>query len=109
MAPRTGGRAVTKVRPGISPDPTTKVKLAGNFTMKFTKVIVAAAALSFIGVTAQAQTPEAVKSRGHLLCGVSQGLPGFSNPDDKGAWTGIDVDVCRAVGVAIFGSDGKVK
>jgi general L-amino acid transport system substrate-binding protein len=77
--------------------------------MKFTKVIVAAAALSFIGVTAQAQTLEAVKSRGHLLCGVSQGLPGFSNPDDKGAWTGIDVDVCRAVGVAIFGSDGKVK
>jgi len=77
--------------------------------MKFTKAIVAAAALSFIGVTAQAQTLEAVKSRGHLLCGVSQGLPGFSNPDDKGAWTGIDVDVCRAVGAAIFGMDGKVK
>ena len=77
--------------------------------MKFTKAIVAAAALSFIGVATQAQTLDAVKSRGHVLCGVSQGLPGFSNPDDKGAWTGIDVDVCRAVGVAIFGSDGKVK
>lgn len=77
--------------------------------MKFTKTIVAAAALSLIGVAAQAQTLEAVKSRGHLLCGVSQGLPGFSNPDDKGAWTGIDVDVCRAVGAAIFGMDGKVK
>ena len=77
--------------------------------MKFTKTIVAAAALSFIGVTAQAQTLEAVKSRGHVLCGVSQGLPGFSNPDDKGNWTGIDVDVCRAVGVAIFGKGGKVK
>jgi general L-amino acid transport system substrate-binding protein len=77
--------------------------------MKFTNAIVAAAALSFIGVAAQAQTLEAVKSRGHLLCGVSQGLPGFSNPDDKGVWTGIDVDVCRAVGAAIFGKDGKVK
>ena len=77
--------------------------------MKFTKAIVAAAALSFIGAAAQAQTLEAVKSRGHLLCGVSQGLPGFSNPDDKGTWTGIDVDVCRAVGAAIFGKDGKVK
>lgn len=77
--------------------------------MKFTKAIVAAAALSLIGVAAQAQTLEAVKSRGHLLCGVSQGLPGFSNPDDKGVWTGIDVDVCRAVGVAVFGTDGKVK
>jgi general L-amino acid transport system substrate-binding protein len=109
IAPRTGGFSATQVRPGIPPDLTTKAKLAGNTAMKFTKAIVAAAALSFIGVTAQAQTLEAVKSRGHVLCGVSQGLPGFSNPDDKGAWTGIDVDVCRAVGVAIFGKGGKVK
>ena len=77
--------------------------------MKFTKTIVAAAALSFIGVAAQAQTLDAVKSRGHVLCGVSQGLPGFSNPDDKGNWSGIDVDVCRAVAAGVFGDDGKVK
>jgi general L-amino acid transport system substrate-binding protein len=77
--------------------------------MKFTKAIVAAAALSFLGTAAQAQTLEAVKSRGHLLCGVSQGLPGFSNPDDQGNWTGIDVDVCRAVAAAVFGDDSKVK
>jgi general L-amino acid transport system substrate-binding protein len=77
--------------------------------MKFTNIIAAAAALSFVGFAAQAQTLEAVKSRGTLLCGVSQGLPGFSNPDDKGNWTGIDVDVCRAVAAAIFGDDSKVK
>ncbi|MBL6642831.1 MAG: amino acid ABC transporter substrate-binding protein, partial [PS1 clade bacterium] len=42
------------------------------------------------GVYAQAagSTLEVVKQRGHLQCGVSQGLPGFSNPDDKGNWTG---------------------
>src|SRR5215467_15502410 len=38
---------------------------------------------------ASAQTLKTVKDRGSLICGVSQGLPGFSNPDDKGAWTGI--------------------
>ena len=41
---------------------------------------------------ATAQTLKAVKDRGSLICGVSQGLPGFSNPDDKGNWTGLDVD-----------------
>lgn len=54
-------------------------------------------------------TLKAVKARGYLQCGVSQGLPGFSNPDDKGDWTGIDVDLCRAVAAAIFGDDSKVK
>jgi general L-amino acid transport system substrate-binding protein len=77
--------------------------------MKFHKAIAAAAALTLVGFAAQAQTLDAVKSRGHVLCGVSQGLPGFSNPDDKGNWTGIDVDVCRAVGAGIFGDDKKVK
>lgn len=54
-------------------------------------------------------TLKAVKARGYLQCGVSQGLPGFSNPDDKGNWTGIDVDYCRALAAAIFGDDTKVK
>jgi general L-amino acid transport system substrate-binding protein len=50
-----------------------------------------------------------VKSKGFLQCGVSQGLPGFSNPDDKGNWTGIDVDICRAVAAAIFDDTSKVR
>ncbi len=41
---------------------------------------------------AGAQTLETVKKRGFLVCGVSQGLPGFSSPDDRGDWTGLDVD-----------------
>ena len=42
---------------------------------------------------ATAQTLKTVKDRGMLSCGVSQGLPGFSSPDDKGNWTGLDVDI----------------
>ena len=58
---------------------------------------------------ASAQTLKTVKDRGTLLCGVSQGLPGFSNPDDKGNWTGLDVDFCRAIAAAIFNDATKVK
>lgn len=54
-------------------------------------------------------TLKVVKERGHLICGVSQGLPGFSNTDDKGQWQGIDVDFCRAVATAIFSDKDKVK
>ncbi|TMJ73685.1 MAG: amino acid ABC transporter substrate-binding protein, partial [Alphaproteobacteria bacterium] len=49
---------------------------------------------SFCAGAASAQTLKAVRDRGALVCGVSQGLPGFSNPDDKGNWTGFDVDFC---------------
>ena len=58
---------------------------------------------------ATAQTLKSVKDRGMLSCGVSQGLPGFSSPDDKGNWTGLDVDICRAVAAAIFNDPTKIK
>lgn len=54
-------------------------------------------------------TLELIKQRGELACGVSQGLPGFSAPDDKGEWSGFDVDYCRAVAAAIFNDPKKVK
>lgn len=46
--------------------------------------------------------------RDAVLCGVNTGLPGFSNPDDKGNWSGFDVDFCRAVAAAIFNDPKKV-
>ena len=58
---------------------------------------------------ADAQTLKTIKDRGMLSCGVSQGLPGFSSPDDKGNWTGLDVDLCRAIAAAIFNDPTKVK
>ena len=58
---------------------------------------------------ASAATLDDVKAKGFVQRGVSQGLPGFSNPDSAGNWTGIDVDVCRAVAAAVFGDASKVK
>ncbi|MFZ5914524.1 MAG: transporter substrate-binding domain-containing protein, partial [Pseudomonadota bacterium] len=69
---------------------------------------VTAAVMGF-AVAASATTLEDVKKKGFVQCGVSQGLKGFSNPDDKGDWTGIDVDFCRGIAAAIFGDPEKVK
>ena len=53
---------------------------------------------------------DAVKARGALICGVAAGgLAGFMVADSQGKWTGLDVDVCRAVAAAIFGDSEKVK
>jgi general L-amino acid transport system substrate-binding protein len=57
---------------------------------------------------AQAGTLDTVKSRGAVACGVSTGLPGFSDRDDKGAWSGFDVDFCRALAAAVFDDPAKV-
>ena len=54
-------------------------------------------------------TLAAVKAKGVLSCGVSTGLPGFSAPDKSNKWSGLDVDVCRAVAAAVLGSADKVK
>jgi general L-amino acid transport system substrate-binding protein len=58
---------------------------------------------------APSQTLDAIKARGHVECGVHLGLPGFSFANDKGEWSGIDVDFCRAVAAAVLGDAGKVK
>lgn len=58
---------------------------------------------------ATAGTLDDVKAKGFVQCGVTQGLPGFSNPDDKGNWSGLDVDFCRALASAIFDDPTKVK
>jgi len=78
--------------------------------MKKLLTLVLGAGVSMVAAAAaSAATLDDVKSKGFVQCGVSQGLPGFSNPDDKGNWTGLDVDLCRAVAAAIFGDDTKVK
>ena len=72
-------------------------------------VFCVASALGLAATQSHAQTLKAVKDRGSLICGVSQGLPGFSNPDDRGNWTGFDVDFCRAVAAAVLNDATKVK
>lgn len=76
--------------------------------MKKSTIVIGAVAAAMIATTAQAGTLDDVKARGNLSCGVSVGLPGFSQPDDKNNWTGIDVDVCRAVAAAVLGDASKV-
>jgi general L-amino acid transport system substrate-binding protein len=78
-------------------------------TMFGTTMLGAALALGLSMAASSAQTLKKVQDRGALMCGVSQGLPGFSNPDDKGNWTGFDVDVCRAIAAAVFNDATKVK
>ena len=55
------------------------------------------------------KTLDAVKARGQLVCGVNTGLAGFSQADGQGAWSGLDVDVCKAVAAAVLGDANKVK
>ncbi len=59
--------------------------------------------------TASAQTLKDVEVRGRVTCGVSQGLPGFSEKDGKGQWAGLDVDFCQALAAAIFNDATKVE
>ena len=59
--------------------------------------------------TAGADTVKAVKDRGNVICGVSEGLDGFSARDKDNKWQGFDVDFCRALSAAIFGDTEKVK
>ncbi len=76
---------------------------------KFVTGILGSAALALAASAASAATLDDVKAKGFLQCGVNTSLAGFSAPDDKGEWKGLDVDFCRAVAAAIFGNGDAVK
>lgn len=67
------------------------------------------ATLSLATTIAGADTLETTKKNGVLSCGLNTGLPGFASPDSKGVWSGLDVDICRAVAAAVLGDSSKVK
>ena len=74
--------------------------------------LLAGCAIAALGVSTAAAGPvfDGVKSKGFVQCGVnSSGLPGFASVDDKNAWSGLDIDLCRAVAAAVFGDATKVK
>ena len=77
-------------------------------TRRFRSFAGAFVAFGVISAPAMAATLDTVKERGRILCGVNTGLVGFSSPDASGAWSGFDVDFCKAVAAAIFGDAGKV-
>ena len=77
--------------------------------LKVTPLLALAAVVGF-GAAAEAQTTlKSVQDRGSLVCGVNQGLEGFGNKDDKGQWSGFDVDFCRALAAVIFNDPSKVQ
>jgi general L-amino acid transport system substrate-binding protein len=95
---------------GRLPIPNAVNNREGSMMMNW-KIAAASAALA-VAVAAPAHagaTLDAVKQRGSVQCGANNGLAGFGIPDDKGNWTGLDVDFCRAIAAAVFGDATKVK
>ena len=76
--------------------------------MKTTLLTAAVTCAALATSAAHAGTLDDIKKRGELRCGVTQALAGFSVADDKGRWTGLDVDYCRALASAIFHDPEKV-
>jgi general L-amino acid transport system substrate-binding protein len=73
-------------------------------------LLAAASAFMAVSTAAHAQaTLEKIKARGQILCGTSQGVPGFSSPDDKGKWVGFDIDMCRALAAILFNDPDKAQ
>lgn len=82
--------------------------------MKVAKLKLAVAAVAALGalvaVPAHAgKTLDAIKARGQVICGVNTGLPGFAAADSSGKWSGLDVDVCKALAAAVLSDAEKVK
>jgi general L-amino acid transport system substrate-binding protein len=73
------------------------------------RTVAAFIGILFLGTATAQSTLDSVRARGFLNCGTNTGLAGFSQPDSKGVWRGIDVDLCRAVAAAVFGDAGKVR
>ena len=90
--------------------------MAKFFPRTFGSGLLAGAALALVVAIAaviyeryDTQTLKRTVKRGEVTCGVSTGIPGFSIADEKGRWSGFDVDVCRAIAAAIFNDPEKVK
>lgn len=71
--------------------------------------LVAASAMLGAGSAHAGKTLDAIKARGQLVCGVSTGLAGFSAADSQGNYSGLDVDMCKAIAAAVLGDANKVK
>lgn len=77
--------------------------------MKTGLITISTIALSMVAAPTFAEsTLETVKERGRLICGSSQGTPGFGAPDGNGYWRGLDVETCRTVAVAVLGDKDAV-
>jgi len=74
----------------------------------------ALAGLAALGATlcafaANGGTLDSIKQRGAMICGVNEGLGGFAVRDAAGAWSGFDVDFCRALAAVVFDDPQKAQ
>jgi general L-amino acid transport system substrate-binding protein len=65
--------------------------------------------LCLTAVGARADRLEAIKARGHLTCGVLPGVNGFAVLKPDGSYSGFDIDTCRAIAAAMFGTPDKIR
>jgi len=72
-------------------------------------IVVATTALCGTTAAHAGRTLDEIRQRGELVCGVNTGLAGFSQADSKGHWSGLDVDVCRAIAAAVLKDPNKVR
>ena len=81
-------------------------------TIKHIKLAAATVAILGAALAAPAhagKTLDAIKARGQVICGVNTGLAGFASADSSGKWSGLDIDVCKALAAAVLSDAEKVK
>ncbi|MBT9459695.1 MAG: amino acid ABC transporter substrate-binding protein [Burkholderiaceae bacterium] len=83
--------------------------MGSNAVKTLVAAAAAAAAMMGVGSAHAGKTLDAIKARGQVVCGVNTGLAGFAAADSNGNWSGIDVDICRAIAAATLGDGTKIK
>ena len=80
-----------------------------HFTKNCIALALGAAAILGSAPALAGKTLDAIKAKGLVTCGVSTGVSGFSAADSQGKWTGLDVDICRAIAASVLGDAEKVR
>jgi ABC-type amino acid transport substrate-binding protein len=76
---------------------------------KLSTLAAAVAAVATLSATPAhaGKTIDAIKARGQVICGVNPSLPGFAAADSQGNWTGLDVDICKAIAATVLALAGQ--
>ena len=87
---------------------TSYLHLAAPGARVFARAALLLTGLFATGGVAAAGTLETVRQRGKIVCGVSEDAPGYAMREGKGEWSGLGIDFCKALGVAVFGKADAV-
>ena len=82
--------------------------MSGRFALRAAAGTVALCLFLIPTVHAQSRL-DLIRKRGAVVCGVQPGVLGFAAVDHAGGYSGLDVDICRALAAAIFGTADKVR